>query len=306
MNPKRERIEIRASGKLMISGEYAVLDGARTWAIPTKYGQTLTANPSPGAGMRWTSLDHNGKKWFEALWDGEGRLIDFTDSDAAELLHDLLHFSTTKGAAPFSGWNVHTSIDFPREWGLGTSSSMVALLGRWLQMDPFTLFDHAMTGSGYDVAVASSNRGCVYRIDKGNREIVHVDHIPAFADHLYFVYSGSKQSSQKEVLKYSRIDLNRRLSIVSDVNTLTQSLLTAKTIEEFSSAMRKHESMLGTILERETMNEKWSSIAGAMKHLGAWGGDFFLLATTDKADLQRLQDEGVREIFPWKEMMLDY
>ncbi len=135
---------------------------------------------------------------------------------------------------------------------------------------------------------------------------MHVDHIPAFADHLYFVYSGSKQSSQKEVLKYSRIDLNKRHSIVSEVNTLTQSLLTAKTIEEFGAAMRKHESTLGTILERETMNEKWSSIAGAMKHLGAWGGDFFLLATTDKADLQRLQDEGVREIFPWKEMMLDY
>ena len=32
-------------GKLLITAEYAVLDGAKALALPTKFGQTLEVNP---------------------------------------------------------------------------------------------------------------------------------------------------------------------------------------------------------------------------------------------------------------------
>lgn len=306
MSQPRDVVKLRASGKLMISGEYLVLDGARTWAIPTKYGQTLKANPSPGAGLKWRSVDHNEKLWFEALWDGDGKLIDFTDSEAAETLHNLLHFSKLKGKNPFTGWNVTTAVDFPRQWGLGTSSSLVALISKWTDVDPFELFDSSMTGSGYDVAVAYYNLGCVYRKGEVRKEIINVDHVPDFADHLYFVYSGQKQSSKSEVLRYGNIDLDKRTALVPQINKLTQELLTCKELGKFQSAIREHEQLLGTILGRSTLNEEWSSIQGALKHLGAWGGDFFLLASEKKSDLEKLRKEGVEQIIPWKEMMLDY
>lgn len=306
MSQNRDQVKLRASGKLMISGEYLVLDGARTWAIPTKYGQALTANPSPGAGLKWRSVDHNQKVWFEGLWDREGKLIDFTDSDTAETLHNLLHFSKLKGNNPFSGWNVSTEVDFPREWGLGTSSSLVALISKWLNVDPFELFDSSMTGSGYDVAVAYYNRGCVYRKGEVRKEIVNVDHVPTFVEHLYFVYSGKKQSSKSEVLRYANIDLSKRTALVPEVNKLTQELLTTKQLSDFQIAMRQHESLLGTILERKTLNEEWVEIDGAMKHLGAWGGDFFLLASDKASDLDLIRERGAELIIPWKEMMLDY
>lgn len=306
MSQSRQAVSHRACGKLMISGEYLVLDGARTWAIPTKYGQSIKANPSPGAGLKWKSIDHHGKTWFEGLWDGKGTLLDFSDADTAETLHSLLHFAQAKGVNPFAGWNVTTSVDFPREWGLGTSSSLVALLSKWLEVDPFELFNSSLTGSGYDVAVAYYNRGCVFRKTDTGNEVVNVDHVPSFANQLYFVYSGQKQSSHREVLRYSHLDANKRISRVPRINELTQSLLTTKDLGEFQSAMREHESILGTILERQPLNEKWSEIQGALKHLGAWGGDFFLLATEHKSDLEVLKEKGVEQIIPWREMMFDY
>jgi mevalonate kinase len=35
-----------APGKLLITGEYAVLDGAWALALPTRLGQTLTVTPT--------------------------------------------------------------------------------------------------------------------------------------------------------------------------------------------------------------------------------------------------------------------
>ena len=52
-------------GKLLISSEYAVLDGAKALALPTKFGQSLEVKPIESPEIRWKSFDHNGKLWFE-------------------------------------------------------------------------------------------------------------------------------------------------------------------------------------------------------------------------------------------------
>ena len=57
--------EYFSNGKLLISGEYVVLDGAISLAVPTKYGQSLTVENINEAKIIWRSLDEKGLVWFE-------------------------------------------------------------------------------------------------------------------------------------------------------------------------------------------------------------------------------------------------
>ena len=55
----------RGNGKLLITGEYLVLDGALALALPVSFGQKLefTYHKEPTDTLRWKSLDHNGMEW---------------------------------------------------------------------------------------------------------------------------------------------------------------------------------------------------------------------------------------------------
>ena len=55
-------------GKLLLSAEYAVLDGALALALPTKFGQSLTVEPTLENyenTVHWKSISNEGVVWFE-------------------------------------------------------------------------------------------------------------------------------------------------------------------------------------------------------------------------------------------------
>ncbi|MGB2013778.1 MAG: GHMP kinase, partial [Flavobacteriaceae bacterium] len=52
-------------GKLLLSAEYAVLNGAKALALPTKLGQSLEVKTIEQPEIRWKSFDHKNKLWFE-------------------------------------------------------------------------------------------------------------------------------------------------------------------------------------------------------------------------------------------------
>ena len=54
-----------SNGKLLLTGEYVVLNGALALAIPTQYGQSLNIESFSENKIIWKSLDNNGKVWFE-------------------------------------------------------------------------------------------------------------------------------------------------------------------------------------------------------------------------------------------------
>ena len=69
-------MEFYSNGKLLITGEYVVLDGAKALAIPTKFGQYLTVNTLKNkqqAKLFWQSIDEKGNIWFQ----GEFKLPNF-------------------------------------------------------------------------------------------------------------------------------------------------------------------------------------------------------------------------------------
>ena len=49
-----------SNGKLLLTGEYVVLDGAMALAIPTKYGQSLEVEYINDPKLIWKSLDEKG------------------------------------------------------------------------------------------------------------------------------------------------------------------------------------------------------------------------------------------------------
>jgi hypothetical protein len=59
----------RVPGKILLSGEYLVLDGATALGLVSRHGQSLTVETNstakPGT-LRWTALDMDGKPWMEA------------------------------------------------------------------------------------------------------------------------------------------------------------------------------------------------------------------------------------------------
>lgn len=296
--------QIHASGKLMLTGEYAVLDGALSWAVPTVYGQNLSAIPSPGAGLKWQSTNSKGEAWFRGLWDSQGKLLNQNDIEVAETLHRLLMKAQDLNSNPFDGWSVETQLEFPNEWGLGSSSSLVALLAHWLEVNPYELFYNTLTGSGYDVAVAYENAGVLFELNNSKPKYEVTQHKPVFADQIYFAYSGKKQNSHREVKSYSQLDTEARQSLVKPISELTQKMHTTSNFHEFTSCMKEHEQILGTILERDVLQKTLPNLSGTVKHLGAWGGDFFMLATEDLRDLERLKTEGIDTIFSWNELIM--
>ena len=52
-------------GKLLLTAEYAVLDGAKALALPTKLGQSLEVKTIEQPKIKWKSFDHQNNLWFE-------------------------------------------------------------------------------------------------------------------------------------------------------------------------------------------------------------------------------------------------
>ncbi len=53
-----------SNGKLLITGEYFVLNGALSLALPTVYGQYLEINTNNSNVINWTSYNNNREIWF--------------------------------------------------------------------------------------------------------------------------------------------------------------------------------------------------------------------------------------------------
>lgn len=63
------QLSFSAHGKLLLTGEYAVLDGAKALALPTIFGQQLHFSPKPGIStLHWESFTREGDCWFSATW----------------------------------------------------------------------------------------------------------------------------------------------------------------------------------------------------------------------------------------------
>lgn len=295
-----------SNGKLLITGEYAVLDGALALAIPTRYGQSLQITPSSENTLVWKSLDYQDQNWFEARLN----LSDFTvmntsNPSVADTLQELLKAAREQNPDFLSGGKgyVATSkLTFPNGWGLGSSSTLINNLAQWAKVDAYALLWKAFGGSGYDIACAQHNNPISYRKKQPKPEVSEVDFKPPFANQLYFVHLNQKQNSKKAIANYSQKTFDKKKCIAA-VGDITMALLNAENLDDFSELLEEHEALLAEILEVPTVKQRlFQDYPHTLKSLGAWGGDF-ILAIGDSTTPKYFKAKGYKTVIPYLEMI---
>lgn len=295
-----------SNGKLFITGEYLVLDGAKAFALPTKFGQDLQVEKADGKKIAWKSFDRDGSVWFADEIPFEAILGKQSfENPVKNTLIDMLHAASeiNPGFLKSGGYHVTTQLTFPRKWGLGTSSTLINNIAQWLGIDAYELLWKSFGGSGYDIACAQHDSALVYQVT-GQKPIVKtIAFKPSFANQLYFVYLNQKQSSKEAIATYKSKRENLS-GAVAKVNSIADEITQTADVQVFSALLEKHETLLAKILEMPTVKQKlFADFPGTVKSLGAWGGDFVMaVADTDPTDY--FKSKGFEIVIPYSEMIL--
>ncbi|OCB75211.1 GYDIA family GHMP kinase [Flavobacterium crassostreae] len=298
-----------SNGKLLITGEYLVLDGAKALALPTKFGQNLIIEKGENQAIYWKSYDVDQHIWFE---DSISFASIITPQQTAEpsvktTLTAILHhayLANPRFIDQACGYQITTQLTFPRKWGLGTSSTLINNIAQWLQIDAFKLLNASFGGSGYDIACAQHHYPITYQLQHGKPKVVKHSFVPSFSDQIYFVYLNQKQSSKTAIAKYRNQHHPALEKDLAFINAITTEVLEASKIETFEHALEKHESKMSHILQTSTIKELlFADFEGQIKSLGAWGGDF-VMVTSKTNPIPYFQAKGYPTVLSYQEMIL--
>ncbi|SDS01901.1 GYDIA family GHMP kinase [Christiangramia echinicola] len=305
-------LEFKSNGKLLITGEYAVLDGAKSLAVPTTKGQSLDVSENEPNIISWKSLDENGKIWFESDFKIEnGEFKDITnnqDPESKEIskrLQQLLQSAYKANSDAFSntGFSITTRQDFNRKWGLGTSSTLVNNLAQWLSIDPYELLKESFGGSGYDIAVAGSDLPITYQITQHGPAAYTADFDPPFKDQLFFVYLNRKQNSREAIAHYRNQPKESITGLVEKISGITEQIIRSESLEEFRILLKAHETLISKAIDLPRIKtELFPDYPNLIKSLGGWGGDF-VLAIGDEKNKEYFRSKGYDTILNYSDLI---
>lgn len=297
-----------SNGKLLITGEYVVLDGAKALALPTKFGQYLIIEPGKNQQIIWKSFDSDKSIWFEdtitfsEITNLNASEVETVKSTLVRILRNA-YLQNPNFITKSEGYVITTELTFPRLWGLGTSSTLINNIAQWLEIDAFDLLKNSFGGSGYDIACAQNNSAILYQLINEKPIVEKVVFNPDFAGNCYFVYLNKKQSSKTAIASY----FNKRTAIgtaISELNQITNAVLKAPNLENFMTLLETHEVIISHVLEMKTIKETlFFDFNGVIKSLGAWGGDFVLVVSKENPTAY-FKSKGYETIITYKDMIL--
>ena len=278
----------RANGKLMLTGEYLVLDGATALALPTRRGQTLDVRATAEVDvLHWRSRDPAGAVWFEYAYTRRGlrsvpAAVDRSPrARVARLLHAVLGEHPALWP-PGTGLRLETRLEFPRDWGLGSSATLAYLLAALGGLDAFELNQREFGGSGYDVAAAGATGPLLYRLDRGAPRAEGLAWAPPYLGDCVLVHLGAKQDSRAGIRDYRARAEGELARYAAELDQVTAEVIDAADLRAFAEALRRHEALVGYVTHREPLSRgRFADFPGVVKSLGAWGGDFALAVPTD-------------------------
>lgn len=304
-----------SNGKLLLTGEYLVLDGAKSFALPTKFGQDLVINSIKEPSIVWESYDQQNNCWFEA----EFRLSDLRivvetfnsiNEDSKETIAVTLQkilLTAQKMNPNFlqskTGFHIKTNLTFPRDWGLGTSSTLINNIASWAKVDAFELLNKSFEGSGYDIACAQHNSPILYQLVANNPVVEKVNFNPNFIEQLYFVHLNIKQDSKKGIERYNEFRKNIT-SEIEDISSITSEIIKSNSLLDFEKLLAEHEQIISKIIQNKPIQKLiFDDYFGQTKSLGAWGGDF-ILATGNRDTPNYFKEKGFETVIPYNDMIL--
>lgn len=304
-------MNFRANGKLLISGEYAVLDGSLALAVPCGFGQSLSVEFGENSNspvLNWQAFLPNDEFWFSAKFDLKTFSVFETDNrELAQKLIGLFEIIEKLNPGFFKNRNQNidckTRLEFPKDWGLGSSSTLVSLLAQFSGIDAFELNRLSFDTSGYDIACATSDSAVFYQLKDGKPNVDLVEFNPDFKDKLYFVHLNKKQDTQSNVSKNYK-DLKPEKDWLNGISTISYNMLKTESIDEFELLMNLHEEMISSRLGYQKAKELYfSDYKGSIKSLGAWGGDF-VMVTAREGFIKYFKSKGFETILSFDEMIL--
>lgn len=295
-------LNYRANGKLLLTSEYAITQGAKGLAIPTTKGQSLRVDSQNiDDAIIWESLAYDGTTWFSArLMPRTLEVIESTDADIAARLVENLQVVLKNTNLLKEPKRFTTQLEFPNEWGLGSSSTFTSLLAQCAGVNALQHFRTVHGGSGYDLACATADGPILYQLqdEEGIVRPATIDF--DFTDDLGFVYLGNKQLTSESLNLVQRKPFS--LAQIQTFNDLTDAFLIAANVDDLERVIEEHESILSEHLGLPKVKEKhFSSYPGAAKSLGGWGGDFAMV-TRFTSSRKWLKDNGYKVIFPFKSL----
>lgn len=296
-----------SNGKLLITGEYLVLNGVKAFALPTKFGQNLIVEEGNNNQIEWKSFDNDRSIWFQEIISFKSIAAkeifeDKTKTTLVEILHEA-YLQNSGFITDSKGYKITTELTFPKFWGLGTSSTLLNNIAQWLEINPYKILKNTFGGSGYDIANAQNDFPITYQLQNGSPIVERANFKPSFTDNIYFIYLNKKQSSKASIEKYlsKQNDISK---VVSEIEKITNVALKTNDLKTFSEAMQNHEIIMSSILETETVKEKYfQDFDGVVKSLGAWGGDFVMVLSEENPSAY-FKQKGFETILTYKEMIL--
>ena len=297
-------------GKFLLTGEYLVLRGALAFALPLNLGQSLEVEEleTNKDQLHWEAFRPEGK-WFSVSLDRENPANYSTvNPEKAKRLSEILQAVKQLNPKAFEGNDLQftTRLDFDPNWGLGSSSTLIVNLARWANVNPYELLKLTFGGSGYDIACATAEQPIYYQLIDGKPQFETVDFRPPYADHLFFIYQGQKQSSSKEIkaflAKANPTDVQKDIEAVSEIS---RAVPKCESLDEFALLMQCHERIISRCIGQEPVQKRFPDFEGMLKSLGAWGGDFILAATEwDESQVKAyFKKKGLEVIFGYKDIV---
>jgi hypothetical protein len=285
------------------------MHGAKALAVPLKFGQQMVVENIQETGiLKWNTriIDDS---YFQAEYklpsfdiitssnDAIGLFIRSLLKAAADLRSDL--FSGTRG------YSIDNYIDFDINWGLGSSSSLLSNLSFWINIDPILLYRKVFQGSGYDIYCARAESPIVYTLREGQPEVSSVKLHPGYNRGLFFVYSGRKQDSQESVKNFlSNQNIDKQ--IITRISHLTDLMVNASTLQNIMDVMHEHELVISSVLGVPPVKTRlFPEFNGEIKSLGAWGGDFMMVASPmNNNDVKSyFRNRNYPVVFEWDEIV---
>ncbi|MCY3998674.1 MAG: GYDIA family GHMP kinase [Flavobacteriaceae bacterium] len=285
-------------GKLLITGEYLVLHGAKSLAIPTKYGQSLEFQSNDSGKLKWQSFDHKGTLWFETeLKLPNLKVISVSNKTYLPFLLNLLKTICQLNSdfiRKISG-RVQTYLEFDLSWGLGSSSTLIHNMANWAKINPFHLGKRTTSGSLYDLAVAQFKRPIIYQTFGRHRLSQTIEFNPSFLPFLYLIHLNKKQNTPREIQKFKKIKVSN--NDIKKISEITEKLLACSELIIFDNLIRHHEKLLSKILATETIQSRlFDDYKGVIKSLGAWNGDF-IMASGNLDSIEYFKRKGYSTVF---------
>ncbi len=310
-----------SNGKLLLTAEFLVIDGARALAVPCQYGQSMEVEEIEEPEILFESYTDEGKMWYDGVFsiteEGISNIYGsvYGSSDekegerlVSERLEQILNALLRIKRSFFQnrGFIIKNRLDFPRDWGLGTSSTLLSNLAAWTDINPYYLSNATFGGSGYDIACATSHQPILYqRVQADSPLIGKANFDPPFKEELFFVYLNRKQDTREVVKRYKELNPEKRTHWVNEASFLTESFVNCKDRSAFEKLIEAHESLLAKVLDLPMVKRAYfHDYPGAIKSLGAWGGDFILVTGT-KEDHQYFEKKGYSTIIRYKDLVLN-